>query len=139
MTETTEGECDVTVMTVALAADTLGITPRRVRQLREDGALVSRGRGLIDAPHALNAHVGRRVLGAASANVDKFELAAVGWLLGHQSCGVGADDLEIWRKVAAKWGLSEAGENAALMNGAALLGDRAPRFDAKPTKGRRGR
>lgn len=133
----TEGERDVTVMTVALAADTLGITPRPVRQLREDGALVSRGRGLIDAPHAVNYHLGRRVLGSKAGGADKFTVAAYGWLLGHHGCGVSEESLADWHKAVARWGLSEAQATTVLLNGAALPGDRAPAFDAKPTKGKR--
>lgn len=138
MAEDGDGE-DVTAVSVAWLAETLGVTARRVRQLRENGELVARGRGLIDAPHALNAHLGRKALGAVGATVGKFEAAAVGWLIGHRACGVGPDDLAIWITVAARRGLTEAEASATLMSASALLGERAPAFGARAAESRRTR
>lgn len=126
---------DPTIATVAQIAEALGLTPRRVRQLRENGELVTHGRGRIDATHAVNAHVGRRVLGQPAAQVaDKFEVAAVGWLVGLSVSGVTAEDVAAWHVAAARWGLSEQQATAALMTAAGRLGDACPKFDARPRK-----
>jgi len=120
---------DVTALGVAELAAALGITARRVRQMREDGDLVKRGAAKIDAPHALNASLGWKFLAnRGGPRPGKFEAAGVGWLLGHRGLEVGRDELTAWQTAAARWGLSEDEALAVLMNAAALLGDKAPTF-----------
>lgn len=137
--DTKEEEPEAT-FSVAELAHFLGITTRRVRQLRENGELIARAPGRIDAPHAINAHLGKRVLGRDVApHVDKFELAAVGWLIGHRATGVGVEELAAWHRAAARWGLTEAEANAAIMNAGELLGEQCPRFDLDPARAKRKR
>jgi hypothetical protein len=127
---------DVTSLGIAELAEALGVTPRRVRQLREDGDLVKRGPAKIDAPHAMNASLGWRFLAQRGGpRPTKFEAAGVGWLLGHRGLEVGRLELDAWHTAAARWGLAEDEALGVLMNAAALLGDKAPTF--KTTKRRR--
>jgi len=118
--------------TLAELADTLGVTPRRVRQLREEGALVVRGRGYLDAPHALNASLGRSWLGRNRSAGSKYAEAGIGWLLGHRHVGVGPDELAHWHEAAARWGLTKAEATAELFNAARVLGDQCPTFHVRP-------
>lgn len=126
---------DETALSVEEIADLLDITPRRVRQLREDGVLLARGRGRIDAGHAVNARIGARMLPASkAAKADKFQLAAVGWLAGQRGIGVGPRELDAFCKMAARWGLSREQAQACLIDGAVMLGSAAPEFDFGPRR-----
>lgn len=109
-------------ITVVELAVVMGVTPRRVSQMCKDGELIKRGRGLVDAPHAVIAVAGGRWLGRASWNASSYTKAGVGWLLGHQKCGIGPKELEVWYDLAAQWGLNRAQATVELLNASALLG-----------------
>jgi phage terminase Nu1 subunit (DNA packaging protein) len=119
-------------MRIPELADTLGVTPRRIRQMRENGELIRRGRGWLDSPHALNASLGRRWLGQNRRADSMYAEAGVGWLLGHKHIGVGTEELAAWYEAAARWGLTKAEATAELFNAARLLGDQCPQFHVRP-------
>lgn len=126
---------NITTTTATDLADYLGVTPRRVRQLAEEGRLRKRGRGTFDMSHALLVNIGTRRMGqdrARRLSVDV--LAAVGWLsgfaLGQEEIPITGEDLAAWRAMVARWGLSEDDATALLVAGAAQMGERAPAFKA---------
>ena len=126
---------DETALSVEEIADLFDITPRRVRQLREDGYMIARGRGRIDAPHAVNARIGLMILSPArAARLNKYTIAAVGWLTGQKGVGVGRGDLDAFYKMAARWGLSRDQAQAHLIEAAVTLGTAAPEFDFGPRR-----
>ena len=88
---TAYAESGAIVITAPRLAEYLGVSPRRVWQMRQRGELVTHGRGLIDASHAFNARIGRLFLTPEkAARLDKFRIAAVGWLMVRWSAGVTA-------------------------------------------------
>jgi hypothetical protein len=115
-------------ITVNELADVMGVTPRRVNQMLQDGYLIKRGPGLVDAPHAVIAVLGARWLGLTGANVSAHAKAGIGWLMGHQDKGVGPDALEAWHALAERWGIDRVQATAELFNAAALLGKHCPIF-----------
>lgn len=115
-------------MSVADLAAVLGVSARRVRQMRESGELIGCGRDAIDAAHAVNAVCGRRFLGRGKAADCANINAGVGWLLGHRDCGVGPRHLNAWFEMAAGWGLNKAEATTVLFNASALLGSNCPNF-----------
>lgn len=125
---------DLTAGTAGEIAEYMRVTPRRVRQLAEEGRLRRRGRGHFDVAHALHGAVGRAFLGQdAARGLSGDAMAAVGWLvgfIGKHGAPLTAADLTAWREGCERWGLSEAEASALLIEGAALLGDRAPKFKA---------
>jgi len=131
--EDADAQIDVTRATTSELAAILGVSPRRVRQMSEEGDLVRRGRSAWDATHAMHCTIGRKRLqmlrpGKAAERPSKFTAAAVGWLTGHQSCGVGEEELAAWYKAAERWKLTEARARAHKFAAAALLGEAAPPF-----------
>lgn len=123
-------------MDIAMNATDLGkllqVTPRRIRQLNEEGRLIRHGRGLFDSSHAVLSSCGQKALGQDRARgVDASVLAAVGWLAGFRAdkALITAEDLYAWRKSCIRWRFSENEGNALLLQAAALLGDRAPAFN----------
>lgn len=125
---------DMTAATAGDLADMLGVVPRRIRQLAEEGRLRRRDRGLFDAPHAILSRAGGLALGQDRARgVSADVLAACGWLAGFGgkiAAPVTRADLAAWRASCARWGLSEDESAALLAAAAGLLGDRAPKFEA---------
>jgi len=129
--ETAHGAGDprpVFALTVAELAEILDVSPRRVRQMRENGELQPCGRGLIDSAHAVNAVLGRRYLGINRRPRNKWQAAGVGWLLGHRNINIGPEHLEPWYRAAERWGLSREEAAAELLSAATLLGQHAPQF-----------
>ena len=125
-----------TAFTVAEMAGILGVTPRRVRQMRTDGLLLARGRGKIDAAHGVKAMLGSRWLGPARRDVCTYTKAAAGWLISFQGTGLRPADMALWFDAAAGWGLDEPQAAAALFNAVRLLGEAGPAFhDTLNTKG----
>ncbi|MCZ8133427.1 MAG: hypothetical protein O9248_00100 [Rhodobacteraceae bacterium] len=124
---------DVTAATAGDLADLLGVVPRRIRQLAEEGRLRRRDRGLFDAPHAMLSRAGGLALGQDRARgVSADTLAAVGWLMGFAgrlAAPVTKADLAAWRATCTRWGLSDDESAALLAAGAGLLGDRTPSFE----------
>lgn len=135
MTSTQEsgaaGAHHATAFTVDELASVLGVSARRVRKMRENGELLSLGRGLIDGSHGIKATMGGRWLGPGKAHVSTFTKAAAGWLMGYQSSGVTPEDLNIWFDAAASWKLDEAQATAELLNAVRLLGEIGPAFHIK--------
>lgn len=123
---------DLTAATAADLADLLGVTPRRIRQLHEEGRLVKRSRGTYDTMHAILSNLGGAVLGQdRRRGVPAHVVAAVGWLTsftGKLAAPVTPDDLAAWREGVARWGCNADEAAGLLAAGAALLGDRAPKF-----------
>jgi hypothetical protein len=123
---------DLTAATAAELAELLGVTPRRVRQLHEEGRLVKRGRGTYDTTHAILGNLGALVLGQdRRRSVPAHVVAAVGWLscfTGKLAAPVTAADLAAWREGCARWGCTADQAAGLLAAGAAMLGDRAPKF-----------
>lgn len=113
-----------------LAAE-LGVTPRRIRQLAEEGRLVRLGRGRYCRAHAALAHTGRVAvpLEHGEAARDGLLDAALGWAAGPWAPGgVTEGDIEAWTKLAARWGLSRQDAVALVFEAVAALGPAAPRF-----------
>lgn len=129
----TTGAIPTTALSVADMAAVLGVTPRRIRQMREDGELLSRGRGLVDASHGVKSTMGSRWLGPKRASAGTFTKAAAGWLMGYQSSGVTPEDLNIWLDAAAGWKLNESEAIVALLNAVRLLGENCPTFESRPS------
>lgn len=123
---------DLTAATAGELADLLGVTPRRVRQLYEEGRLVKRGRGTFDVMHAILSSIGGAALGQdRKRGVPAHVLAAVGWLSGFAgklAAPVTPADLAAWREGCARWGCTADDAAGLLAAGAALLADRAPKF-----------
>lgn len=123
---------DLTAATAGSLADLLGVTPRRVRQLAEEGRLRRRGRGTFDVSHAILGRLGAARLGQdAARGIDADTLAAVGWLSGFAgklAAPVTPADLAAWRDGCARWGCNADEAAGLLAAGAALLADRAPKF-----------
>ena len=123
---------DLTAGTAAELAELMGVTPRRIRQLYEEGRLVKRGRGTFDTMHAILANIGGAALGQdRRRGVPAHVVAAVGWLTGFTgklAAPVTPDDLAAWREGCARWGCTADEAAGFLAAGAALLADRAPKF-----------
>ncbi|SDF50989.1 DNA-binding protein [Rhodobacter capsulatus] len=127
---------DLTCATAQELGDLLGVTPRRVRQLAEEGRLVKRGRGTFDTTQAVLGSIGAAVLGQdRKRGVPANVVAAVGWLSGFGGrvpAPVTAEDLAAWREGCARWGLTADEAAGLLAAAAALLGANAPQFKVSP-------
>ncbi|RJL09428.1 hypothetical protein [Paracoccus siganidrum] len=127
---------DITAVPADEIADLLGVGVRRVRQMAEEGRLRRRGRGLFDVTHALCVSRAVIVLNQrVSRNCSADTLAAVGWLAGFifkKPIPITAGDLDCWRDACARWNLTPDQAIGLLFAAAALLGDRAPKFDLAP-------
>jgi hypothetical protein len=124
---------DVTVMNAVDLGELLDLTPRRIRQLAEEGRLVRRGRGLFDATHAIHTNAGTALLGQGAARgQDKLVLAAVGWLASFLvgKAKVSLEDVAAFKKGAGRWGLDDDGAMMVIARACALLGEAAPDFEA---------
>lgn len=112
-------------------ADELGVTPRRVRQLAEEGRLIRLERGRYCRAHAGLAHTGRVLvpLQQGEAARDGLLDAALGWAAGPwQPGGVTEGDIDAWTKLAARWGVDRQTAVALVFEAVALLGPLAPKF-----------
>ena len=126
---TAYAESGAIVITAPRLAEYLGVSPRRVWQMRQRGELVTHGRGLIDASHAFNARIVRLFLTPEkAAELDKFRIAAVGWLMVRWSAGVSPRDLADWRVMAGHWRLTLAEGRKVLEDAADLMGRPRPSF-----------
>jgi hypothetical protein len=127
---------DLSCATAQELGDLLGVTPRRVRQLAEEGRLLKRSRGTFDTLHAVLGSTGAAVLGQdRKRGVPADVVAAVGWLAsfgGRVPAPVGPDDLAAWREGCASWGLTPDAAAGLLAAGAALMGASAPKFEVSP-------
>ena len=114
-------------------AELLGVTPRRVRQLADEGRLVGMGPRRFDPVHAAHAAAGRRFLGQRFADKrNAYVDAAAGWLLFHAGRAVTEHDLALWRALSARWGLTDDAALAAVMAAHLMLADAAPPLPPQP-------
>lgn len=108
------------------------VSVRRVRQLAEEGRLRRCGRALFDVAHGNLMQFGVTMLGQDGARgMDGDTLAAVGWLghfMGSKPVPVTAEELDHWRGLCARWGLSETDASALIARAAAILGEHCPPF-----------
>ncbi|MBU2890390.1 hypothetical protein [Celeribacter halophilus] len=125
----TDNAQDITAMTATDLAELLRVTPRRIRQLAEEGRLRRRGRGKFDVRHAIHGATGAEILGQDQRrNIAADVVVAVGWLAAIADAPAEGDNFKVWIDICAEWGLSHAEAMGLLIAGASLLGDRAPKF-----------
>ena len=114
-------------------AEEWGVTIRRIRQLAEEGRLRRCGRGLFDWTHGILVRSGAEFLGQDRARgIDGDTLAAVGWLryfMGRKPTPITSEDLAGWRKLCARWSLSDHAASALIARAAAMCGERCPPFE----------
>lgn len=119
--------------TGAAVAELFGVTRRRVSQLAEEGRLRRCGRSLFDITHGNLVQFGAASLGQDGARgVAGDALAAVGWLrsVAAGRMAVNAEEMANWRRLCARWGLTDFDSAALIASAASLLGDRCPKFES---------
>jgi len=131
---------DTFAATAEELAANLGVTPRRIRQLAEEGRLIRLGRGRYCRAHAGLAHTGRVVAPLEQGQPARDGLldAALGWAAGPwQPGGVTEGDIDAWAALAERWGVERQDALALIFEAVARLGPAAPRF--RKTSGGDGR
>ena len=79
----TEAAPPLWAVSIEYAAQCLRVTPRRVRQLIEDGLAVRHGRGRVDIAWLMHAEAGRARWGRRPGKPAPLTLVALGWLAAH--------------------------------------------------------
>ena len=126
----------MTAQRIEEVAAALGCSPRRVRRLREDGDFVARDAGMLDAPHAFNAHCGRGF-------VEQRQDGRPGQKRQRRSgsfSGIAVSRLAPPSSALAPGGEALGGSapkaaSAVLANASARLGENAPRFAVGAPRG----
>lgn len=101
----TDNAQDITAMTATDLAELLRVTPRRIRQLAEEGRLRRRGRGKFDVRHAIHGATGAEILGQDQRrNIAADVVVAVGWLAAIADAPAEGDNFKVWIDICAEWG-----------------------------------
>lgn len=114
-TDTTANEAAPPLWAVSIeyAAQCLRVTPRRVRQLIEDGLAVRHGRGRVDIAWLLHAEAGRARWGRRPGKPAPLTLVALGWLAAHDF-NPESDDVALLVAVAERNGHTAEAARVAL-------------------------
>ena len=112
-TATTEAAPHIWAVTIDYAAQCLRVSPRRIRQLIEDGLAVRHGRGRVDIAWLMHAEAGRARWGRRPGRPDVLSLVALGWLAAHDF-NPDPDDLALLVGVAERNGHTAEAARVAL-------------------------
>ncbi|MEP7703452.1 type IV toxin-antitoxin system AbiEi family antitoxin domain-containing protein [Paraglaciecola sp. 25GB23A] len=109
-------------LTATDLAEHVGVSPRRIRQLAEEGKLVRPERGLYDTSFAINYFLGaKRLSDTQKQYIDPKVQASVGWLFHYlPENAIHKGDLELADR--ERWGMTREESMLALIKAAALLG-----------------